>query len=200
MKTYLILPILAIILGTSCTYRFSNQYLTPPNNAQTILIESAFDTSAHALNHQFLTRAFENAVAKDGKLLLTRKKNADLYLRLNLSNVTRNQYDVGLTNATSDPEISADAPKISEFADMKTPKKFANKERLSLTVNVEFWDLHKKKKVFAKSYTLYEAYPILDTNTERENRYLRYREKMNVHFASISKRIAESALLDFYRG
>ena len=122
---FLISLLLITLLSSSCTYRFSNQFLRPPTGIKTAFIEAAFDTSGHALNHQILTRAFEDEVAKDGKLILKRSKNADLYIRFNLSKVNRNQYDVGLTNATSDPDLSADAPIISEYPDMKTPNKFA---------------------------------------------------------------------------
>jgi hypothetical protein len=194
-----ILAMSALFLAaSSCTYRFSNQYLKPPSGIKTVYIEPAFDTSGNAVNHQDLTKAFENAIAKDGKLAIKKSENADLYVRFKLKSVSRNQFNIGLRNATSEPELSIDAPAINDFPDMKTPNKFANKEKASINVEVEFWNLKTRKLLFKKLYARAASYSILDTNTDRENRYLRYEEAFTNNFKSISNSIAIASLRDFY--
>ena len=77
MKLFKSAILISILLYSGCTYRFSNQYLRPPTGVKTAYIEAAYDTSGFALNHQILTKAFEDEIAKDGKLILKRNKNAD---------------------------------------------------------------------------------------------------------------------------
>lgn len=196
-----LIRLLAItVLCISCTYRFSNELLEPPIGIDTVYVEPAYDTSGYALNHQILTKAFEDEIAKNGKLALTRKPNADLYVRFNISSVSRKQHDELIYRRNvPEPTLGANAPKINDFPNIKTPTKAAAKEILQISVAVEYWALREKKMIFSKTYNSSQNFKVLDSKTGRENRFLRYEESLNERIKIISTSIAALSLNDFYR-
>lgn len=187
-----------MILTSSCTYRFSNQYLSPPAGLKTIKIEKTYDTSGNAANHQILTKAFEQVIASDGKLDIDHSGKAHIYLRTNLSSLSRQQHKVGLKSTKEEPKLDK-KPKIADFSNYKTPNRFANKEKSAIVVEVEFWNTRSRKLLFKKKYSASSDYLILDPNTSRENRFLRYEEVFTNKFSAMSMKIAKTALNDFYK-
>lgn len=192
------LNIVVMILMTGCAYRFSNQYKRPPSDVRSAHVEKTYDTSGQSMNHHVLTTAFENVIANDGKMALRGSKEADVYIRLHLSKVEKSQYDEGLTGIIRE-EKSLTVKPVDQYADLRRPIKFANKEALTIDVLVEIWDLRSNKPLFRRNFKAATNYNILDANTGHDNRFLRYTEAQARGFAALSQKIAVDALNAFYK-
>lgn len=185
---------------SSCTYHFANQTLQPPTGIRTAYVERTYDTSGYALNYQILTRAIEDAVASDGKMVLSRSKSADVYIRAHISEISREQYDVAVnSNVKNSPTLSSNPSKVDEFDDPKRAKIYAFKESLSIKVKIEYWDTKTGRMLHSRTFDQSTNYPVLDTTTTNDNRFIRFDENVELKFTKLSKVIAKLSLYQFYR-
>lgn len=187
-------------IQSSCTYRMANSELKAPRGVESIYVEAIFDTSSKSLPHDVLWNEIQRAVVDSGKVRLASKLDADAHLRSHITAATIVQMDPIDKDRKfrDDPVYQGGIPApYRDFKDLNTAIKYANKESISISVDVELIDRHTGKQLFRKVYPIARTYPILNTsNIEAGNRFQRAEEAFESNFQQGSKTISVQILSD----
>lgn len=185
---------------SSCTYRLANSELKAPKGLNKIYVEAVFDTSSKSLPHDLLWNELQRAVIDSGKVRLASRLDADAHLRTHITAATLIQMDPIDKDKKfrEDPVYQGGLPApYRDYKDLNTAIKYANKETISISVDVELIDRRNGKAIFRKNYPIARTYPILNTgNVEAGNRYQRAEEAFESNFQQGSKSISVQILSD----
>ncbi len=185
---------------SSCTYRLANSELKAPKGINKIYVEAVFDTSSKSLPHDLLWNELQRAVIDSGKVRLASRLDADAHLRTHITAANIIQMDPIDKDKKfrEDPVYQGGLPApYRDYKDLNTAIKYANKETISISVDVELIDRRNGKAIFRKNYPISRTYPILNTgNVEAGNRYQRAEEAFESNFQQGSKSISVQILSD----
>jgi len=196
------LPLFALALlscfHSSCSYRLSNSSLRSPGGISTIYIESIFDTSSVVLPHDNIWEELQRSAISSGKIKLASRLKADAHLTTHIVHSEIVQTDPVPRTVSEDPSFKNGQPPPSyrEYRNLNSSSKFANKENLNLVAVVQLIDRRSGKSIFKKEYNVSRLYPIVDTTTERANRFQRADEAFEKNFQLLSEELAATIIGD----
>lgn len=199
--TRAVLAAVLVLIGNACAYRFTNNFVRNPAGAKTIAIESVFDTSREVLPHEVLWESLQRAFAKDGHLRLASRSEADLLLRVHLSN--GNISPVGVVDEVpailEDPQQVAppDLPDVNKFRELTKARTFSQDEVVSGRMEVEVLDLRNKNVVMRKIYNTGSGFKSLrDGNFATNASYLYYEQSVTSAFKRMADDVSARVLTD----
>ena len=147
--------VLASLNRSSCTYRFTNVAMSPPVGINTIAIESIYNTSRDVIPHEILWQSLSEQFAKNGRLLIASKDNADAILIIQLSDAR--VFPSGSPSSEAiykDPVVTAtDKRTPFEFKNLRRAGNWTTEETLSFSIQAKVHNLRNKKVLFNRNYS-----------------------------------------------
>jgi hypothetical protein len=196
---WMVISLASVLSG--CVYRFSNLYRQPPKGIQTLYVESVFDSSREVVPHEILWEKIQMAFAKNGKVRLTSKEKADAYLQIHLTRGDAKQFDLDgfVSKNIQIPLLDSNNryQNLSAYENLLAATRYSKRESMTLTVDIDIWDLRTKKKLWSKTYTQRELHKIYGLYTAPESAYLYSEEGLEWIFSLVSDRIAGEVVRDF---
>jgi hypothetical protein len=163
-----------------------------------LAIEGIFDTSRQVIPKDLLWREIQEAFANTGKVPLRASKNADMLLRVHISDAAMapnpGKFDTGVT----DPEQPYAGDNLQPSRLPPLSRSFDDhsmREAVKTNFSVELWDLHSTKMVFQKNYQQSFQYPLTESKTS-DRATLYSKENLDIEFTSSARLIARSIYLD----
>ncbi len=192
---------------SGCVYNFTNTRNALPPTIRTIAFESVYDTTREALPHDYLWEELQRAFAADGRLLVADPKNADIFLRAWLSEANYNASGGNtLIGPQKDPRMGSGNPSsvenVTQLRDLRRTGKTSTEETLKISIDVQVFDLRRKKVIFERTYPLSTNYKIAfdEKQAPKESHILRYYESRDVRFKSLVQTAAAAVVRDFITG
>lgn len=196
--------IFVALVTSNCAYRLTNLHAQAPNKIQTIAIESIYDTSGEVIPHEQLWNELQRAFAANGHLKLTSATKADALLRAHLRSATSVKAGDRTTvkdKPKKDISLYGEAgPPISPSAlrDLSIANDYFTKDRQSMTIDVEIWDLKTRNLLLQRTYT--GGFEVLSVRPNAEIppqlSMVRHEESNQYGVAKIAKQIAETVVSD----
>lgn len=188
------------LLSNSCAYRFTNVVMSAPVGIQSIAIEGVYNTSREVIPHEILWNALSEQFAKNGRLQVTSKENADAILRVRLSDASvKPSGSPSSESIYKDPVVTTtDKRTPFEFKNLRRAGNWTTEERLSFALTVEVYNLHTKKLIFSRSYSTSGAFRSIRASTVATSNsgYLLYEEALEARMKSLSTGIASNIVTD----
>lgn len=150
--------------------------------------------------HEYLWESLQRHFAIDGHLRLTSQSQADVYVRAHLQSAIQSPSHVDaqrLENPSHffDPKKGQPFP-LSAYPSFQTAHSYAKSETLSLSVQVEAWDLRSEKRLLQKTYSSSASYVKHDGSTPAEYAFLQVEEALEQLFAERAEDIARQVVRD----
>ncbi len=198
--------LLAFLMLSACSYRFTNEHVVRPEGIQSIAVEAVFDTSREVLPHEEFWGALQAAFAANGHLQVLPQGDADALVRAHIR-----QADIRHIGSTR-PNGPVDDPKIFD-GEPAAPKSFKpltqagevrDEGMVSASVQVEVWNLRTRSLVMQRTYALKSKFRTVHAlrsggATTAANDYLRYEESADAKFAGLaddlSRRVVQDLLI-----
>ena len=198
----MILLQLSFLSHLSCAYRFSKTRLVIPKNQRSIAVEAIYDVGENVIPHELLWESLQREIAWSGKFLLRSRNTADLYLRALVSRSGSHQFESTASSTIRDPNVFIDPdtnlPRDpAKYLDLRSASVFSKRKRISVSIEVEIWDLHTRKKIFAKSYDLKQTLNMFSGRSTNESRFIRHEEDLEYSYQALFSRVAKQITADF---
>lgn len=192
--------ILAGLLSSACTYRFTNIAIKPPDGIQTIAIEAVYDTSREVIPHELLWRALQNEFSRRGRLRLTSAEKADAILRVQISSAAVEPAGTPNTESVDrDPQYGDPSEVVpSQFKNLRIAGNYTTIEAMQFTAVVEVFDLRKRKQIFNRSYQMSGSFRSIQASNLAQTRtgYLLYEEGLDTRFRVLSEQLSRKIVTD----
>ena len=193
--------ILICLLNQSCVYRFTNLHMKAPEGAKTIAIEAVYDTGKTVLPHEILWEELQKQFAINGKLKLAPASEADLYLRAHIMRSSISPTSTEKVRTTEpDSFYSSGSPPMpwrpQEYPNYNVASSYSKTETLSLSLEVEVWNLHTRKKIFRDVYSGGETWTVYDGSLPPEFAFLKAEESFEEAFEGLSFGLARAIVRD----
>lgn len=196
-------------LISACNYKFRKQYLFIPYNQRSIAVEAIYDIGESVVPYEVFWEALQKQVALSGNFKLRSRADADLYLRAMIMKSSTSQYqsdpqqtsekdrnpNILLDDKTGKPRVS------SKYLNLRKASIYSEKTKISLTVNVELWNLHNRQRVFSRNYPLTKNFNMFNQRARIESHFIRNEEQLESHYKSLSQQLAKKVvndILDLY--
>jgi len=204
-RTSLFVGLFVLTMASGCAYRFTNNYVKPPDGIRTVAIEAVYDTSREVVPHEELWGALQQAFARDGHLRVVPQKDADALVRARLKSAS--SYPIGDAlgrKEDKEPSFPSGIPQRledveSKLRDLAVAGRYTEKESLAISVYVEVYDLRNQSVLMSKTY---DGSAEFQSHRPRfrvpeENAYLTFSEVFEYKFRGISLDIAQAVVNDF---
>ncbi len=195
------LIICAGIIFPGCAYRLTNKTLSPPENINSIAIESPYNTTEQVLPMEIIWNQVQREFIKFGRPRLTSRKNADAIMTLKIvSSDIKPTGTASITAISEDPKPgSEDYDDPDAYPNLKKAGRFTTSSNISFTVLAEAFDLRTRRKIFSKKYPLSQGFNSIRSSppTEAKANYLMYEEALNASFQKMSESISTRIVQDF---
>jgi hypothetical protein len=200
-----LLLLIGMVFATSaCTYSFTNLQLHAPAGIHSIAIAPVYDTSRRILPHGRLWESLQREIIQSGKISLGNSTQADTQLRAHI--VSAEIGDQDERRSSEKLRIPLREPTPEElaapfsFEDLKIAESYTVSHELTLTVDVEIWDIRAeggKAKLQEKRYTLTRRKGAWNEKIPAELRFIRAEESFDYLFAEVSDELARQIVTDF---
>lgn len=196
-----ILILTICLMTSSCAYRFTNVAMSAPTGIQSIAIEGVYDTSREVIPHEVLWNAVAEEFAKNGRLTVTSKEEADALVTIHIT-----QAEVSPTGAPSAESIDRDPPIGTNnypdpfaFKNLKKAGSWTTDEAISYTININIYNLYTRQTLFKRSYATSGNFKSIRASTVAQTRtgYLLYHEALQARMRSLSQGLARKIVTDF---
>lgn len=202
---FTILHLMACIVvtaaSTSCAYRFTNVVMSPPPGIKSIAIEGIYNTSREVIPHEILWTALMEQFAKNGRLVVTSKEEADALVTVQLTSSSVNPSGTPSSESIYKDPIVTETDKRTpfEFKNLRRAGNWTTEETLSFKIDVKVHNLHNREVIFQKSYSSTGAFRSIRASTVAQTRsgYLLYEEALEARMKSLSTGLASRVVTDF---
>lgn len=201
LTCFLYIALLSAVLQ-SCAYRFTNQAMTPPQGMKKIAVEAIYDTSQTVLPHEILWKEIQDAIARNGHIILTSQEEADGILRIHLktAEIASSGYPESDSQEYDEPKVTETIkPPPTEYRPITKASSWTTKESITFAIDVELWNLHTKKIIKKGSYSASDTFTSLFSKTTQyqiQTHFLLYEEALKTAFKAQSKTISEKIVTD----
>lgn len=195
---------LSLTLVCSCAYRFTNKYIYPPDGAKTIAIAPIFDSSRMVFPHDVLWYSLQQAFASSGHLNLTSASKADLFLQAHVKGAASSEYESDAISKLPNPNMflnpdNGQPYSPRNYVDLHAADNYSKRERLSVTVLVEIWDLRNKTLMLRKEYFLASNFNMMTIQFKpEESHYIRNEENAELMVVSLARDFAKNVVTDLF--
>ncbi|NRA65007.1 MAG: hypothetical protein HRU19_11035 [Pseudobacteriovorax sp.] len=203
MRKFLSVLIL-VLLTSGCAYRFTNIVMKPPPGIQSIAIEAVYDTSREVVPHQLIWEAVQGAFARNGRLYIVDKSQADALVLLTLSESTVKPFGVPSVNGNQQGNRDAileGRPIYDpfEYREMRVAGTTTQEAVLDMTLDVEIVNLTSRQRLFSRSYKLGGIFGSIEATSiaDRQTHWILYEENLNSSVKSSADGVAASIVRDF---
>jgi len=191
-----IIFILILYFNSSCVYILSRKKDVIPQDYQKIYVETTIDLSGSNLSFEFLGLEVQRyLIQRIPRLKLSSQSKADIFLRILLNKSSTLQSNTNISKEQTEfsgyVTPSSNKPKhINAYKDLKKASKYATRENIILSLEVEIWDLRNQKKLQKNIYNYTEGYNIFQDNHNINNLFIHSIEKKEEIIKKISKTFA----------
>lgn len=192
---------LVCLISSSCAYRFTNLHMKAPEGAKSIAIEAIYDTGKTVLPHEILWEQIQHQFAINGKLKLAPASRADLYLRAHIKKSSIRPTSTEKVRSTEpDSFYNGASPatpwRPQEYPNYNVASSYSKTETLSMSLEVEVWNLHTRKKIFSDVYSGGETWTVYDGSLPPEFAFLKAEESFENAFEGLSYALARAIVRD----
>lgn len=197
----LVLPMVLLFTIAGCAYRYSNTAIRNPLGIQTLAVEAVWDESREVIPHEELWTAVQREVIKNGRVTLTNQDEADALMVIRVTGAKVSPIGTPSQESLSKdlPDSETEKGQPNQYRNLKKAGTYTTDEGITLSVQVNVYDLKSRAVLFNREYSSGVAFKSLRPTelTPTESIYLHYEEALDARFKDVSESLASSIVSDF---
>lgn len=182
----------------ACTYRFTNSERSLQTSARSVAVEGIFDTTRHTFPKDILWREIQRAFASTGKIRLTSAEDAEVLIRIHLTDAkfipNPGTYNTNVKEPENPYTVSPTSPNSYPLLN-KSDDSYSTGETVNYEFQVEAWKLGSGQQIFQKSYRHSFSYQLAGRK-EQISVTTVSKENMEATLTDSAQSIARSVYLD----
>lgn len=187
-----------MLIQTACAYRFTNSSRTLETGARSVAVEGIFDTTRHTFPKDILWREIQRAFASTGKIRLTSADEAEVLIRVHLTEAifvpNPGQYNPNLKEPENPYTVSPVAP--TSYPPLnRSDDSYSTGETVSYEFQVEAWKLGSGQQIFQKAYRHAFSYDLASRRDQRSVTTVS-KENLEADLTSSAQSMARRVYLD----